>query len=104
MSHRSRVSGSEKIAAIEKYLRGEDTLSHLASLLGVDFKSAQQWLQTYHSLGPNGLINTSKNTAYSVELRTSAVKDYLVGGGSYMDICRKYGIKSTCQLRYWCLL
>jgi transposase len=103
LSHRSRVSGPEKIAAIEKYLRGEDTLSHLARLLSVDFKSAQQWLQTYHSLGPNGLINTSKNTAYSVELKTSAVKDYLAGGGSYMDICRKYGIKSTCQLRYWIL-
>ncbi|MDT2277858.1 hypothetical protein [Paenibacillus larvae] len=30
MSHKAKVSGSEKIAAVEKYLRGEDSLNHLA--------------------------------------------------------------------------
>jgi len=34
---KSKISGSEKIAAIEKYLCGEDSLNHLATLL--DHKS-----------------------------------------------------------------
>ncbi|WP_158530445.1 helix-turn-helix domain-containing protein [Paenibacillus larvae] len=51
MSHKAKVSGSEKIAAVEKYLRGEDSLNHLASLLDVRHSSVRQWLQTYQSLG-----------------------------------------------------
>lgn len=103
MSRKSKIPGSEKISTIEKYLRGEDSLNHLSTILGVHLSSVQQWLKTYQSLGPNGLLNTSKNTAYSVELKTSAVKDYLAGTGSLMDICRKYGIKGTYQLRSWIL-
>ncbi|WP_213587780.1 helix-turn-helix domain-containing protein, partial [Paenibacillus sp. J2TS4] len=63
----------------------------------------RQWLQTYQSLGPNGLLQTSKNAAYSAELKRIAVEDYLAGGGSHMDICKRYGIKSTYQLRDWIL-
>ncbi|WP_213586588.1 helix-turn-helix domain-containing protein, partial [Paenibacillus sp. J2TS4] len=81
MSHKAKVSGSEKIAAIEKYLRGEDSLKHIAVLLDVHPSSIRQWLQTYQSLGPNGLLQTSKNAAYSAELKRIAVEDYLAGGG-----------------------
>lgn len=103
MSHKAKVSGSEKIAAIEKYLRGEDSLKHIAVLLDVHPSSIKQWLQTYQSLGPNGLLQISKNAAYSAELKRIAVEDYLAGGGSHMDICKRYGIKSTYQLRDWIL-
>uniref|UniRef100_UPI0024051C51 transposase n=1 Tax=Paenibacillus larvae TaxID=1464 RepID=UPI0024051C51 len=103
MSPKAKVSGSEKIAAVEKYLRGEDSLNHLAALLDVHHSSVRQWLQTYQSLGPNGLLQTSQNASYSAELKRIAVEDYLAGGGSHMDICKRYGIKSTCQLRDWIL-
>ncbi|WP_276358470.1 transposase [Cohnella caldifontis] len=101
MSHKAKVSGSEKIAAIEKYIRGEDSLKHLAALLDVHPSSVKQWLQIYQSLGPDGLLQSSQNTPYSAELKRITVEDYLAGGGSHMDICRKYGIKSTYQLRDW---
>lgn len=103
MSHKAKISGTEKIAAIEKYLRKEVSLNHLATLLDVHHQSVKQWLQTYQSLGPDALLNESNNTAYSAELKTQAVKDYLAGGGSHMEICKKYGIKSTRQLRDWIL-
>jgi transposase len=103
MSHKAKISGSEKIATIEKYLRGEDSLNHLAALLDVSFSSIKQWLQTYRSLGSNGLLSTPHNTAYSAELKQAAVKDYLACEISHMDICRRYGIKSTRQLRNWIL-
>ena len=34
----------------------------------------KQWLQTYHSLGLSGLLNTGKNTAYTEEMKTFAAK------------------------------
>jgi transposase len=103
MSHKTKISEAEKIAAIEKYLRGEASLSHLATLLDVAYPSIKQWLQTYQSIGPQGLLNLSRNTAYSSELKTSAIRDYLAGSGSQAEICEKYGIKSTRQLREWIL-
>lgn len=99
MSRKAKISGLEKIAAIENYLRGEDSLNHIAISLGVSHSSAKQWLQVYHSLGPNGLHSSSRNIAYSAELKVVAVRDYLSGGGSHMEICKRYGIKSTRQLR-----
>lgn len=101
MSRRGKISGAERIVAIEKYIRGEDSLNHIATQLGVSYKAIKQWLQTYQSLGPDGLVPTSKNIAYSSELKAAAVKDYLDDGGSLMELCRKYGIKSTRQLRDW---
>lgn len=103
MAHKAKISGPVKITTIEKYLRGEDSINHLATLLDVDFHAIKQWLQTYRSLGPDGLLNTSKNTTYPTELKVLAVKDYLAGGGSHMEICGRYGIKSTTQLRNWIL-
>ncbi|WP_339061236.1 hypothetical protein [Tepidibacillus marianensis] len=41
MAHKAKILGPEKIAAIEKYLRGEDSLNHLATLLGVSFQSVK---------------------------------------------------------------
>lgn len=103
MPQKSKIAVTEKIAAIETYLRGEDSLYHLSVLLNVHYTTIKQWLQTYQSFGPSGLLPSSQNTAYSVELKTAAVMDYLAGGSSYMEICKRYGIKSTRQLRNWIL-
>lgn len=103
MGRKSKVSSLMKIEAIEKYLKGEDSLNHLAKELNVHHTSVQQWLQTYQSLGFNGLLETSKNTLYTEDFKVIAVEDYLTGNYSQMGICKKYGIKSTSQLRNWIL-
>lgn len=103
MSHKAKILGLKKIAAIERYLRGEDSLNHLAALLGVRLSSIQQWLQIYQSLGPNALLGSSKNFVYTVELKNKAVEDYLAGLGSQTEICKKYGLKSRTQLHNWIL-
>jgi transposase len=97
------VSYEERVGAIEKYLRHEDSLNHLAKQLKVSHGAIKQWLITYQSLGPEGLMETSRNMHYSSELKEAAVMDYLAGVGSYFDLCKKYGIKSTRQLRNWVL-
>jgi hypothetical protein len=56
MSHKAKISGPEKIATIEKYLRGEDSIYHLANLLNVQKSTVRQWLQIYLSLGPDSLL------------------------------------------------
>lgn len=103
MGRKSKIPGFQKIEVIEKYLRGEDSLSNLAQEVEISWNSAKQWLQTYFSIGPEGLLETSKNTVYTKEFKTMVVEDYLSGNISQMEICKKYGIKSRTQLRNWVL-
>ncbi|WP_455543935.1 transposase, partial [Intestinibacter sp.] len=53
--------------------------------------------------GAEGLITKSKNKYYSPKVKYSAVKDYLDGKGSLIDICRKYNISSDSVLQKWIL-
>jgi len=104
MGRKFSVPYEKRIDAIEKFLKGENSLNHLAIELGINPNSILQWTKTYQSLGPEGLKETSKYMRYSSELKKAAIMDYLSGNGSYMELCKKYGIKSTRQLRYWVLL
>ena len=42
-----------------------------------------------------------KNKSYPAELKYQAVEDYLRGESSQRKICKKYGIRSKCQLQDW---
>ncbi len=42
-----------------------------------------------------------KNKKYSAELKILAVESYLRGEGSLREICSRYEIKDTRQLRHW---
>lgn len=44
-----------------------------------------------------------KNKKYSAELKLNAVQDYLNGGGSQREICKKYEISSSGRLQDWIL-
>ncbi len=46
-------------------------------------------------------MSKQKNKKYSVELKLQAVQDYLSGGGSLRELCKKYGIKHNRQLGNW---
>ncbi len=101
MGRKFAVSYEERVDAVEKYLRSESSMSDLAKELRVGKTTIKQWLTIYQSLGLDGLVETGKNVSYSSELKESAVIDYLAGTGSYRDICIKYAIKSSRQLRAW---
>ena len=42
-----------------------------------------------------------KNKSYLAELKYQAVEDYLRRESSQREICKKYGIRSKCQLQDW---
>ena len=101
MSRKFTVSYEEKINTVEKYLRHESSMADLARYLNVNKTTIMQWITRYQSLGAEGLKKTSRNQSYSSKLKEAAVMDYLSGVGSLRALCRKYGIKSKCQLQNW---
>lgn len=101
MGRKAKFSFELKMDIVLRCLNGTTTANYEGKQLGISGKRVCEWISLYQSLGENGLITTSKNSVYSAELKTNAVLDYLNGKGSYADICRKYGIRSSRQLRDW---
>ena len=46
-------------------------------------------------------MSRRRNKKYSAELKLQAVQDYLNGGGSQREICKKYGISAKRTLEVW---
>lgn len=103
MGRKAKFSFETKIDIVLRCLKGQTTANHEAKLLGINSSRVFEWISLYQSLGEDGLITSSKNTVYSADTKTNAVLDYLSGKGSYATICKKYGIRSSCQLRNWIL-
>ena len=101
MRRKGKFSVEEKLKYVLRCIEGKDSINHTAALIGIHSESLRQWIHNYQSLGIDGLITTSKNSHYSTALKEIAVNDYLAGIGSLSDICEKYGIRSTVQLRNW---
>jgi len=95
-----KIEPEEKVAAVQEYLDGRSSQGAIADRLGISLASFQMWIKNYHSMGVDAFTR-SGNKHYSKELKEQAVIDYLSGVGSLQDICEKYKIPSTSQLRKW---
>ena len=100
MGRKGKYDVEEKINAVNEYLDCNISISAIAERLGISRESFRQWIANYQSMGVNGFL-TSKNKHYSKVEKEQAVNSYLAGEGSYMDICKKYKIHSTAQLKSW---
>jgi transposase len=101
---RRGISYEKKLAAVEKYQRGEGSQNSIAREYGVHNSSFQQWIANYEAMGPSGLTAKHTNSQYSVELKTAAIAAYLRGEGSQVEICKRYRIRSKTQLQRWITL
>lgn len=101
MGRKSKFSTEEKLKVVLRCMKGEDSVNHTATMLGVGKTTLKQWIANYQSLGISGLQITSKNSHYTTDFKRTTVKEYLDGIGSLSDICKKYGVRSSRQLRNW---
>lgn len=97
---KKKIEPEVKVAAVQEYLDGKSSQEAIADRLGICPASFQMWIKNYRSMGTVAFTH-SRNKHYSKELKEQAVVDYLSGVGSLQDICEKYKIPSTSQLRKW---
>lgn len=100
MGRSSKYSAEEKITAVNEYLDGKESMNSIAKRLDIAFQSFKQWVKNYEAMGIDA-FSTHQNKRYSKIEKEQAVVAYLAGEGSLMDICKKYEIRSTRQLRTW---
>ena len=94
-----KISVEDKIYAVNLYLNKKISIQGIATLYGVKYSTARQWIRNYESIGMDAFV--INRSYYSKELKLQAVMDYLTGQGSQSDICKKYGIRARSELQYW---
>ena len=100
MGRKARYSAEEKISAVQEYLDGKGSMKTIAQRLGIAFQSFKQWVKNYEAMGIDA-FKTNHNKHYSKTEKEQAVAAYLAGEGSHIEICQKFKILSTSQLRSW---
>lgn len=100
MPHKQKVQAEEKVRIVRECLGHKISISEATRIAGVDFETVKLWINKYENEGVEGFHRKGQKV-YSTETKTAAVIEYQRGGGSLQTICKKYGIRSTKQLRNW---
>ena len=101
MPHKEKLKVQEKIDLIRRCQTGELGKTEASRIAGVDLKTIYHWLSRYEAEGESGFMASSRNRVYTPEAKLNAVRDYLSGKGSQLEICKKYKIRNTHCLREW---
>lgn len=101
MSRKQKMSAEEKVAIVRRYVNGEIGVSQASRLAEVDGETLKQWIRQYEIEGTSAFLPGRKNKVYDQEMKLKAVRAYLAGEGSQQEICKKYEIRSKCQLQDW---
>ena len=101
MAHKRKISPEELLKAIKKYLDGKGSKATIAREYGISESNFSSSIAKYQAQGALIFANKAHNRVYSAELKEQAVKAYLKGEGSYIDVAAKYGIRSKSKLQVW---
>lgn len=98
---KAKYSVEEKLAWVTRILSNEITPSQAAKMSGINDMAIIDWLRLYEVEGIQGLVSQSHNRSYPVKLKRMAVEEYLAGGISLRQICKKYKVRDIHLLREW---
>ncbi len=97
---KQKLTAEEKIRIVQACLKHEISLTEASKRSNVNFYTIERWIQKYEADGSEAFCY-HKNRVYSAVLKEEAVKEYLSGGKSLLQVCKKYHIRSECQLEQW---
>lgn len=101
MPYKQKASPEDKINLIRRYLSGELSQNEAAKIARVSNACVRRWVSRYEAEGASGFLPHEQNRMYSAEIKRRAVLDYLAGEGSYLEIAKKYKLRSQTQLNNW---
>ena len=94
------ISPEEKIQWMKKILQKKESISSVASKIGVYYTTVDKWLRNYKAIGPEAFFRKG-HTYRTPAQKEAAVFDYLSGKGSLRDICARHKISDAQILRRW---
>ena len=98
---KAKYSVEERLAWVTRILSNEITIKQAARMSGINDMTIIDWLRLYEVEGIQGLAPQSRKRSYPADLKRMAVEEYLAGGISLRQICKKHKIRDKTQLRDW---
>ena len=83
---RKEGHGAEEKA---RTLKCEISISAASREVEVGRETIHRWMARYEAEGAAGLLPRSQNRVCPPEMKRQSVQDYLAGGGSLQEICKK---------------
>ena len=101
MSRRSKITDEKRMAAVQEYLNGEGSYRSIAKKYGIAHERFRQLVIRAQTEGIESIKISHTNKKYTAEIKIAAVKEYLEGKGSQVEICKKYRITNDSILIQW---
>ena len=101
MSRRCKITDEERISAVQEYLNGEGSYHSIAKKYGIVYERFRQLVIRAQTEGIESIKISHTNKKYTAEIKIGAVKEYLEGKGSQVEICKKYKITNDSILIQW---
>ena len=101
MSKRKKIKATEKVRIVKAYICGSISRYAASEQMGVHPSVVDDWVRIYQAEGAEAFLPRKGNRRYNPELKEAAVQSYMSGEGSLREICKRYKIRSTYQLRAW---
>lgn len=98
---KTKYSVEERTRIAQACLTGGESCGEAARRIGADREAVKDWVRQYAVEGSAAFLPREKNRKYSPELKEAAVLEYLAGGSSQQEICKKYKIRDRKTLRTW---
>ena len=101
MGRKRKISTEIIIEAVKSYLNNEGSKTEIARKYGMNRTYFRTCIAKYQAQGVDGIRNNGKNNVYSEETKILAVKAYLNGEGSEIEITARFGLRARSQLQNW---
>ena len=101
MGRKRKISTEIIIEAVKSFLNNEGSKTELARKYGINRAYYRTCIAKYQAQGIEGIINAGKNNVYTEETKIRAVKAYLNGEGSEIEITARFGLRARSQLQNW---
>lgn len=101
MGRKQKHSKEVKLLAIRQIKEGSKPINQISEELDVYRKTIYRWISSYDSIGESAFDEKPRNKTYSKELKIEAIKAYLEGEGSYLEIAAKYKLTADSVLVNW---
>ena len=101
MTRRTLYDAATRSKAAELYDAGNGVKA-ISSLIGVPYEAVRKWIDTYRSVGIEGLTDMGKKYAvYSYETKVAAARAVVDEGMTKPEAMERFGIASTTPLKDW---
>jgi transposase len=101
MSKRGILSDEEIIEAVQEYLEGKGSYRSIARKYGINYERFRQLAIRAKTEGIEAVKTRSTNKKYPVETKIKAVREYMEGKYSLVEICSRYQISGHSVLIQW---